>query len=300
LTVIKVLMDFTMNKLLVSLAGHPRPLLIRPDGSSEWVGEEGLLIGQFDVGPDGDYGFVDTTIWLEEGEILLVYSDGLMDQKNRDGVMFSEIIKEKMMPKLAGKDPNEAYSLLEAELESHISGAVYGDDISFTFFGARPYSQYETCQYLFLDSGSNSSTKVELSGVMVRGVNCNGDALEDVYRPELVYCRILDALRSDNWHEERISDIKYAMDEVLTTIVEDEAEPSSLKLFSESQGRILVSINPKKKREFEIMFKNTATAHIGKVTPRTKIVFRSDTRTKVAEVTVASALRAYRSQFKNY
>ena len=219
LTVIKVLMDFTMKKLIVSLAGHPRPLLIRPDGSTDWVGEAGLLLGQFEVDPEGEFGFVDTTVWLAEGEILLVYSDGLMEQTNRDGVMFSKILEGQVVPKLVGKEPNEAYEVLEAELERHIGGTTYEDDISFTFFGARPISQYETCQYLFLGNGGRNSAEGENRGAMVRGLDYDGKVTEEVYKPELMYSRILDSLKSSGWHDGRIRVIKHAIEEVLTKIV---------------------------------------------------------------------------------
>ncbi|MFQ5431114.1 MAG: PP2C family protein-serine/threonine phosphatase, partial [Nitrospinota bacterium] len=223
LTVIKILMDFTTKKLMVSLAGHPKPLLIRPDGSLDWVGEEGLLLGQFDVDPDSGYGFVDTTVWLEEGEILLVYSDGLMEQKNRDGVMFSAILEEKVAPKLAGKESNEAYAVLQSELEAHLTGTSLADDITFTFFGARPNSRYESCQYLFLDREGKGSDGEE-PGEMVRGLDYDGKASEEVFKPEFVHNLILDTLREHNWHEKRINDIKQAIEEVLAKIIEKNVE----------------------------------------------------------------------------
>ena len=237
LTVIKVLMDFTMKKMIISLAGHPRPLLIRPDGTSDWVGEAGLLLGQFEVDSESDCRFVDTDVWLAEGEILLVYSDGLMEQKNRNGVMFSKLIVEKVASKLAGKEPNEAYKLLKEELETHLRGTAREDDISFTFFGSRPISRYETCQYLFSEndgqkaavgvvSDGADSTKGEQHKLMVRGLNYNGQASEEVFKPEIVYDRILENLRSNDWREEKISGVKLAIDEVLTKVLGKRVESS--------------------------------------------------------------------------
>ncbi|HYC34494.1 MAG TPA: phosphoribosylformylglycinamidine synthase subunit PurL [Candidatus Paceibacterota bacterium] len=66
-------------------------------------------------------------------------------------------------------------------------------------------------------------------------------------------------------------------------------------LFSESQGRILVSINPKKKAAFEKLLKGNSFAHIGKVTSKAQIKIKG-----VADIKVSDALKAYKSTFKDF
>jgi serine phosphatase RsbU (regulator of sigma subunit)/PAS domain-containing protein len=60
----------------VGCAGHPPPLLVRPDGTVTAVGEVGTLLGAF---PDGAW--VDTPLPLDDGETLVLYTDGVTDTR---------------------------------------------------------------------------------------------------------------------------------------------------------------------------------------------------------------------------
>jgi PAS domain S-box-containing protein len=54
--------------------GHPRPLLLRADGSTEAVGHAGPLLG---VLPDAAFG--EQTVRLAAGDVVVLYTDGLTD-----------------------------------------------------------------------------------------------------------------------------------------------------------------------------------------------------------------------------
>jgi len=71
-------------------------------------------------------------------------------------------------------------------------------------------------------------------------------------------------------------------------------------LFSESQGRILVSINPKNKKAFEKIMKGNDFSQIGKVTDNGKILITGKNNKKIIDVKVLEALRAYKKTFKYY
>lgn len=59
------------NQLTLARAGHPYPLILRADGSTETVEPEGGLLGVFP-----DEVFEEVTIQLEIGDRVLLYSDG--------------------------------------------------------------------------------------------------------------------------------------------------------------------------------------------------------------------------------
>jgi serine phosphatase RsbU (regulator of sigma subunit) len=63
----------------LSLGGHPRPILLRPDGSTSELHEPGSLLGLF---PDPH--LPETTIALTPGDTLILYTDGVTDEQNED------------------------------------------------------------------------------------------------------------------------------------------------------------------------------------------------------------------------
>lgn len=71
-------------------------------------------------------------------------------------------------------------------------------------------------------------------------------------------------------------------------------------LFSESQGRILVSINPVNKKEFEKVMKGNPFALLGKVREDSMFTIRSKTGNRVVNTDVNKLEKAYKSTFKDY
>jgi PAS domain S-box-containing protein len=61
-------------RLRIACGGHPRPLLLRPDGTATAVGAVGPLLGVV-----SDAEFSDQEVDLETGDILVLYTDGLTD-----------------------------------------------------------------------------------------------------------------------------------------------------------------------------------------------------------------------------
>ncbi|HEY4512299.1 MAG TPA: phosphoribosylformylglycinamidine synthase subunit PurL [Candidatus Paceibacterota bacterium] len=76
------------------------------------------------------------------------------------------------------------------------------------------------------------------------------------------------------------------------------ADSIEAKLFSESQGRIIVTIAPKNKKAFVSIFKGSKLALLGKVSGEN--VFIKKGNKKVASLSVDKALRSYKSAFKNF
>lgn len=71
-------------------------------------------------------------------------------------------------------------------------------------------------------------------------------------------------------------------------------------LFSESQGRIIVSINPKNKKSFEKIIKGSAYACIGTVSSDGRIIIAGKKDNELVDISVADAHKAYKERFKNF
>lgn len=78
-------------------AGHPHPALLRKDGTVSYIGEGGLPIG---LVPEAQ--FTQTDLWLEDGDRLLLYSDGITECQTKSG----DMLEEKGMTRLLNALPS--------------------------------------------------------------------------------------------------------------------------------------------------------------------------------------------------
>jgi PAS domain S-box-containing protein len=83
----------------VSRAGHPAPLLVRPDGPVEEVGCSGRVLGVFD-----DAELRDTSLRLMPGEALVLYTDGVTEARSPDGEFFGESRLRHLLGSCSGCD----------------------------------------------------------------------------------------------------------------------------------------------------------------------------------------------------
>ncbi|MBI2029138.1 phosphoribosylformylglycinamidine synthase [Candidatus Gottesmanbacteria bacterium] len=69
-------------------------------------------------------------------------------------------------------------------------------------------------------------------------------------------------------------------------------------LFSESQGRTIATVAPQNKKMFEKLFKGLSIALIGKVTSNKNIIINVGKK-KIVDLSLQTALKSYKSNFKN-
>ena len=71
-------------------------------------------------------------------------------------------------------------------------------------------------------------------------------------------------------------------------------------LFSESQGRILVSINPVNKKKFEKIMQKIPYAFLGKVTENDNFIIRGIKNNLIIKTKIIELIRSYKSTFKDF
>jgi sigma-B regulation protein RsbU (phosphoserine phosphatase) len=108
-------------------AGHPPPLLLRGDGTAEFIGSGGLPVGLID-----DAMFHDHTLQLAPGDRLLLYTDGFTEAVLPDGSMLDTVglldVVRTVDSGLTGPDFLDA---LYDVLRDRLAGATeFDDDIS--------------------------------------------------------------------------------------------------------------------------------------------------------------------------
>jgi len=82
--------------------------------------------------------------------------------------------------------------------------------------------------------------------------------------------------------------------------VSKQASSDDFTLFSESQGRILVSIDPKNKKAFENEMRGVNMALMGKVSAKSAISVKGRAGKEIVKIKTDEALAAYKSTLKNY
>ncbi|HWH22513.1 MAG TPA: SpoIIE family protein phosphatase [Allosphingosinicella sp.] len=128
LTLILGIIEADGSRVWLSRAGHPMPLVVRRTGSAEYVEGGGMPVGLL---PDPD--FAVTEIGLEEGDRLLVYSDGVTDCGD------TSCLGEDRLAELCSANVklpvDELVQTLERALLDRLDGKPPPDDISMLMIG---------------------------------------------------------------------------------------------------------------------------------------------------------------------
>jgi len=106
-------------------AGHPPPMLLRAAGGVEFLEEGGTLVG---MGMGHTY--MPGQVQVQEGDMLLVYTDGVSELENPEGEQFGMELLESLFAACAGQTPEQVLQLLTGKLQAHADGRPPDDDIS--------------------------------------------------------------------------------------------------------------------------------------------------------------------------
>jgi PAS domain S-box-containing protein len=121
------------SEATVCLGGHPAPVLLAHDGKAQAVGVPGTMLGFFE-----DAEFAETHLTLQQGEILVLYTDGLTEAAAPPG--WSEQQLEQRLLAAATAADHDLDGLL-ARLEAGAIDDAHGhprDDIALLALRRRP------------------------------------------------------------------------------------------------------------------------------------------------------------------
>ena len=114
----------TVNRSLTYVrCAHPYPLIIREGDYVEISEGSGTILGMFD-----NLSFMSETIFLKEKDKLLLYTDGVTESKNHEGIDFSQSF-ENIVKTNANKDIKGLIDLIYDEAKVFIGNKTFNDDI---------------------------------------------------------------------------------------------------------------------------------------------------------------------------
>jgi len=92
----------------IAVAGHPRPLVHRTDGSTTWVPTTGALLGVFD-----DAELTELELSLGPGDVMVLYTDGVSEVRDEAGQLGEEGVAV-AVARAAGGTASEIADAIEA------------------------------------------------------------------------------------------------------------------------------------------------------------------------------------------
>jgi serine phosphatase RsbU (regulator of sigma subunit)/anti-sigma regulatory factor (Ser/Thr protein kinase) len=120
-TVVYATLNLNTWEVRIARAGHPYPLLIRADGSTEFLSETGGP----PLGTVSGQAYDEEIITLSPGESLLLYTDGLIERRGRQ---LSE--GEEALVEVATSAPDEPELKCQAITSQLTKGSEIADDIA--------------------------------------------------------------------------------------------------------------------------------------------------------------------------
>src|SRR4051794_36429838 len=125
--------DGDLAHATVCLAGHPEPVLLRADGSTDLVGEPGDLLG---VLPDEALDLTESVVTLHPGDALVLYTDGVTERW--DGRrMFGQYGLQQVLSASAGRDADSIAEHAEKAARSFVDTELR-DDLALLVVRRRP------------------------------------------------------------------------------------------------------------------------------------------------------------------
>jgi sigma-B regulation protein RsbU (phosphoserine phosphatase) len=117
--------DLRRGTLVYGGAGHPPPVRLRTDGGLAVLDYRGPVIG---FGVEAPYG--QKALRLEPGDKIILYTDGLTENRDRDGRAFGRDRLYARLRDLARRPVADVVEALHTEVHRFLEGVAPDDDIS--------------------------------------------------------------------------------------------------------------------------------------------------------------------------
>ncbi|MDZ7637891.1 MAG: PP2C family protein-serine/threonine phosphatase [Bryobacterales bacterium] len=116
--------DDRTGALRYTNAGHLPPLLLRR-GAISSLNVDGLVVGAFAFAS-----YEESTLLLEDGDVLLLYTDGISEPENEYGEEFGEDRLHALLLENGNKDARELADVVVQAVRDWVGEAEQSDDIT--------------------------------------------------------------------------------------------------------------------------------------------------------------------------
>ncbi len=128
-TICYLVLNHTDGRLRYSLAGHPKPVLLRADGTLQLLEAGGPIIGLGGIVP-----FAEEEITLSPGDRLVLYTDGIVEFENPSGLAYGEPRFHEQVRLTQAQPLNDACDQIIDSLRRFGGSARFQDDVTLVAF----------------------------------------------------------------------------------------------------------------------------------------------------------------------
>ncbi len=125
ITLFCAVFDSPNGLMSYTCGGHEPPFVVRDDGLVE-----SLLNTQLIVGIDPDFEYVKDEVPFARGDVLCIFTDGIVEARNEAGDFFGRIGVQRVLEKDGRRTPTEVVSSLLEGVRKHSAGELMQDEIS--------------------------------------------------------------------------------------------------------------------------------------------------------------------------
>jgi len=129
ITGVFAIIDRDTHQMTYVRAGHPKPLLRRAKGGCEELEGQGLPFG-VDKGPRFAAGLEERAVDLAPGDLLLLYTDGVIEAGPATAQFGMERLKEAVLSAPADQSAKAVLDHITAALDEFVGEGVMGDDVT--------------------------------------------------------------------------------------------------------------------------------------------------------------------------
>ena len=124
-TAIFGVLDAGDSTIDLAIGGHPLPILVHPDGSTESIGAPGMLLGAFD-----ESRITSVSLHMPPGTTLLLYTDGVTDLPPPDEITPAEFAAIVSRCAAEATDADDLLRLVSGSLDAIRPASARSDDVA--------------------------------------------------------------------------------------------------------------------------------------------------------------------------